>query len=57
MKIQSSNKQNFYITTLDECTCPDFVFRNKKELGLTCKHQRENIDQLKIEALKNEWIN
>ena len=54
MKIQSSNKQNFYITTLDECTCPDFVFRNKKELGLTCKHQRENIDQLKIEALEND---
>ena len=65
MKIQSSNKQNFYITTLDECTCLDFFMRHKALNRLSCKcektfecikcscyHQRDNIDQLKIEALE-----
>ena len=65
MKIQSSNKQEFYIVTCDLCTCPDFTFRDKALNRLSCKcektfecklcsckHQRENIDQLKIEALE-----
>ena len=65
MKIASSNKQNFYITSLDQCSCPDFTFRDKAQNRLSCncaktfecikcscKHQRENIDQLKIEALE-----
>ena len=65
MKVQSSNKQNFYITTLDECSCPDFEHRKKALNRLSCKckktfecklcscyHQRDNLKQLKIEALK-----
>jgi predicted nucleic acid-binding Zn finger protein len=65
VKIQSSNKQNFYITTLDECTCPDFTFRDKSENRLSCecvktfecikcscKHQRENLIELMNEEIK-----
>ena len=65
MKIASSNKQNFYITTLDNCECKDFTLRHKSQNRLSCKcvktfecikcsckHQRDNIDQLKIEALE-----
>ena len=65
MKVQSSNKQEWYNVTCDLCTCPDFTFRDKALNRLscnceklyecqkcTCKHQRENLDQLKIEALE-----
>jgi len=65
MKIASSNKQNFYITTLDECTCLDFSMRHKAQNRLSCKcektfecklcscyHQRENLVKLMNEDIK-----
>ena len=67
MKIASSNKQNFYITTLDNCECKDFTLRHKAQNRLSCncekwyeckkcscKHQRENLVELMNEEIKNE---
>ena len=66
MKIQGSNKQTFYETTLENCTCLDFEKRNKAQNRLSCKcqktfecklcsckHQRDNLEFLRvIEELK-----
>ena len=65
MKIQGSNKQTWYETTLENCSCPDFTFRDKSQNRLSCKcektfecklcscyHQRDNLKQLEIEELK-----
>ena len=67
MKIQSSNKQEWYNVTCDLCTCPDFTFRDKALNRLSCKcektfecklcsckHQRENLVKLMNEEIKNE---
>jgi len=39
MKIQSSNKQAYYEVTLQNCTCPDYIFRQKDKNG-KCKHMK-----------------
>ncbi len=65
MKIASSNKQNFYITTLDNCECKDFTLRHKAQNRLSCncaktfecklcscKHQRDNLIELMNEEIK-----
>ena len=67
MKVQSSNKQTFYNTTLEKCSCPDFLHRSKSENRLSCncelwykcskcscKHQRDNLAQIMLEAVSND---
>ena len=39
MKIQSSNKQTWYTVTLQNCTCPDYIYRQKDKNG-KCKHMK-----------------
>jgi len=39
MKVQSSNKQTFYEVTVENCTCPDYVYRQKAKSG-QCKHMK-----------------
>jgi hypothetical protein len=59
MKIQGSNKQTWYETTLQNCSCPDFTFRDKSQNRLSCKcefwykcekcscyHQRDNLVEI-----------
>ena len=66
MKVQSSNRQDFYITTLEGCSCPDFTHREKAANRLncdcekwyeckkcSCKHQRDNLEQITKEAVLN----
>jgi hypothetical protein len=65
MQIQSSNKQEYYLVTLDSCNCLDFVKRNKSQNRLSCKcektfecklcsckHQRENLADIMNEDIK-----
>jgi len=67
MKVQSSNKQEYYNVTLEKCSCPDFTFRDKAENRLSCncelwykcskcscKHQRDNLVKIMNEEIKNE---
>ena len=68
MKVQSSNKQTFYNTTLENgCDCPDFTHRQKAQNRLSCncelwykcskcscKHQRDNLAQIMLEAVSND---
>ena len=67
MKVQSSNKQEFYITTLKNCSCADFTFRDKAQNRLSCncefwykcqkcscKHQRDNLAAIMNEEIKDE---
>ena len=67
MKVQSSNKQEYYATTLQGCNCLDFVKRNKSQNRLSCKcefwykcekcsckHQRDNLVKIMNEEIKNE---
>lgn len=64
MKIQSSNLQELYIVSLDNCECKDFTLRHKAQNRLSCKcentfkckncsckHQRDNLSDLMHEAL------
>ena len=66
MKVQSSNKQTFYNTTLEKCSCPDFEHRQKAGNRLSCncklwykcskcscKHQRDNLAKIFQEAVLN----
>ena len=66
MKVQSSNKQDFYNTTLESCNCPDFTHREKAVNRLSCdcefwykckkcscKHQRDNLAQITKESVLN----
>ena len=39
MKVQSSNKQTFYEVSLESCTCPDYIYRQKAKSG-KCKHMK-----------------
>ena len=67
MKVQSSNKQTFYEVSLEKCSCPDFTHRTKAENRLSCncelwykcskcscKHQRDNLAQIMLEAVSND---
>jgi len=67
MKVQSSNKQEFYNTTLESCNCLDFTHREKSQNRLSCncefwykcskcscKHQRDNLAQIMLEAVSND---
>jgi predicted nucleic acid-binding Zn finger protein len=40
MKILSSNKQTFYEVTLEKCSCPDYIYREKKDKNGKCKHMK-----------------
>jgi len=64
MKITSSNKETYYEVSLELCECMDFVKRLKAKNRLSCncndtfnckkcscRHQRENLIDLKLEAL------
>ena len=66
MKVQSSNKQEYYNTTLQGCNCLDFTMRDKAENRLSCncelwykcskcscKHQRDNLAKILQEAVLN----
>jgi hypothetical protein len=67
MKVQSSNKQTFYNTTLEGCDCPDFTHREKAQNRLSCncelwykcskcscKHQRDNLAKIMLEVVSND---
>ena len=66
MKVQSSNKQKYYITTLQGCNCLDYSMRNKSQNRLSCNcekwykcekcscyHQRDNLAKILQEAALN----
>ena len=67
MKVQSSNKQEYYFTTLQRCNCLDFTMRDKALNRLSCncekwyecskcscKHQRDNLVKIMNEEIKND---
>ena len=67
MKIQSSNKQEWYEVNRNNCECKDFILRHKAQNRLSCncklwykcskcscKHQRDNLANIMHEALLNE---
>jgi hypothetical protein len=47
--MKTSDKRRYYMTTMSECSCPDFRFR-KAGTGELCKHQKELARRLERKA-------